>query len=70
MEDRPCCEAMKAQLNRRCAVHRDPGDCPDALIGYLPDRREHGIYVHDGGGSLVVIRFCPWCGTDLCEDAS
>ena len=28
---------------------------------------EYGLIVHDGGTSVVVIAFCPWCGSKLSE---
>jgi hypothetical protein len=24
---------------------------------------EYGLIIHDGGKSVQVITFCPWCGT-------
>jgi hypothetical protein len=35
-----------------------------ALI-YIPEFREYGIRVLDGGTSFLVVRFCPWCGKSL-----
>lgn len=29
------------------------------------DRGLYGIPIHDGGTSMVVINYCPWCGTKL-----
>ena len=29
------------------------------------DEGLYGIPVHDGGTSMVVINYCPWCGTKL-----
>jgi hypothetical protein len=28
---------------------------------------EYGIFIHDGGSSLTLINFCPWCGSKLPE---
>jgi hypothetical protein len=54
---------MTAQVQHECGIHSDPADCPDALVGYFGSR--YGIRVHDGGGSFVAIRHCPWCGAKL-----
>ncbi|MGA5817906.1 DUF6980 family protein [Kitasatospora sp. NPDC094028] len=62
-----CCESMTAQLNRPCDRHEDPFDCPDALIHFSPKFQEYGIVIHDGGASVSVIEFCPWCGHRLPE---
>jgi hypothetical protein len=29
--------------------------------------REYGLLVHDGGESIIVIEYCPWCGVRLPE---
>jgi hypothetical protein len=59
-----CRTMMVDQANRRCDLHADPFDCPDALISFAGGRPD-GIIVHDGGGSSVHIDYCPWCGTEL-----
>jgi hypothetical protein len=25
----------------------------------------YGLYVHDGGSSVIEILYCPWCGKKL-----
>src|SRR5437773_3494423 len=55
-----CCEMMAAQLSVRCDVH-EPAECPDILIGYFSTTRDYGLRVHDGGSSMILIDFCPWC---------
>ena len=62
--DRFCCDKFQAQLNWACAEHSSPSDCPDALVGRIGGRG-YGLYIHDGGSSLLEIHFCPWCGTRL-----
>jgi hypothetical protein len=52
---------MEQDLTHACDVHQDRNSCPDALIGTL--RSGYGIIVHDGGGSVIEIAYCPWCGT-------
>jgi hypothetical protein len=60
-----CCERLAHELEAKCSQHANCWDCMDALIGYWPDSGKYGLIVHDGGGSMVIISFCPWCGTDL-----
>jgi hypothetical protein len=42
-------------------------DCPDCLIDYWPDTQTYGLMIHDGGNSVIVISYCPWCGAKLPE---
>jgi hypothetical protein len=53
---------MDAQLNHVCEDHPDPFDCPDVLVGQFEDGRA-GLIVHDGGRSMILIGYCPWCAT-------
>jgi hypothetical protein len=57
-----CCEAMRAQMNWICHLHKDPFECSDALVHRFKDGTM-GLIIHDGGGSISRISFCPWCGT-------
>lgn len=49
-----CCEDMRKHL-------RDG----DVAVVYLPKFREYGIRILDGGSSIQVISYCPWCGRQL-----
>jgi len=60
-----CCESMQAALQMDCATHDDPFECPDSLIAYNAGFNQFGLIVHDGGTSVVLIRYCPWCGSSL-----
>jgi hypothetical protein len=64
---RQSCEEMRREVERVCAEHPDRWNCPDCLVQYWPKFREDGLLVHDGRSSVVVIRFCPWCGARLPE---
>ena len=44
-------------------MHESAFDCPDALIYHK--NRLWGLIVHDGGGSYIMFKYCPWCGTRL-----
>jgi hypothetical protein len=59
----PCCERMAFDLAQTCAHHPDRYECPDNLIAEI--RGGFGLIVHDGGSSVIVIKFCPWCGANL-----
>ena len=62
-----CCEAMTAAATHECDQHDSPFDCADALVVYNDALREHGLVIHDGGASYLLIRHCPWCGAALPE---
>jgi hypothetical protein len=51
-----CCDQMRAQLNWKCDEHTSASDCPDALVGRI-GANGYGLYIHDGGSSLVEIHF-------------
>ncbi|ALC91447.1 hypothetical protein AM500_17860 [Bacillus sp. FJAT-18017] len=57
-----CCEDMTYWANFACEFHEDPFQCPDHLIHYSAKFDEYGVIIHDGGSSLIVISYCPWCG--------
>ena len=57
---------MASAVSFCCDVHKDPFECPDALIFYKPNYDEYGIIIHDGP-SYQNIGYCPWCGTKLGE---
>ena len=56
---------MDQDLNQTCATHESRYACPDAMIATV--RGGYGLIVHDGGSSVIEIRFCPWCGAPLPE---
>lgn len=61
-----CCEMMENKLRESCPTHGR--NCPDIVMSRLtkgPGAGRFGIPVHDGGSSVVVIDYCPWCGKDL-----
>jgi hypothetical protein len=39
-------------------------DDPEVIINKW-DEGLYGIPVHDGSASMVVINYCPWCGSKL-----
>lgn len=62
-----CCEDMALAVAQECPDHEDPFDCPDYLVHFSPEHVFYGLVVHDGGGSAMEIRHCPWCGAALPE---
>jgi hypothetical protein len=46
-------------------VIADPELASDIPIVYSPKFREYGIKILDGGESVLVIKYCPWCGQKL-----
>ncbi|WP_432829202.1 DUF6980 family protein [Dactylosporangium sp. CA-092794] len=59
---------MRAQLDLSAVdddEEEDPWDDPDVVVVYLPKFDEYGLPVRDGGASVIVIGFCPWCGARL-----
>ena len=60
-----CCADMRREIERMCDQHPDRFHCPDCLVNYSSRFREYGLIIHDGGSSIILIRFCPWCGSAL-----
>ena len=60
-----CCEDMRRHVEWVCDQHPDRSDCPDCLMDYNPRFQEYGLMIHDGGSSVLLIHFCPWCGSRL-----
>jgi hypothetical protein len=63
-----CCEQMRSAVEdyKDCKMNHDPFPCSDQIIVVRKDGRR-GILIHDGGSSILIIRFCPWCGHDSGE---
>ena len=59
---------MAAQLAMSCDIHQ-PEECPDFIVGYFQSTRDFGLRIHDGGTSMILIDFCPWCRTQLRPDS-
>ena len=34
-------------------------------IIFVPQYREYGVPIRDGGSSYLLVKFCPWCGAKL-----
>ncbi len=49
-----CCNEMKQHINAK--------EIPIIFTNHL---REYGIKVLDGGTSIQIINYCPWCGKEL-----
>lgn len=53
-QGRHCCRKMAYYLEDE-----------DDIVYFWERFDEYLIPVHDGGSSGIVMRFCPWCGTEL-----
>lgn len=59
-----CCEVMDSITTLDCEQH-DIYTCPDVLIIYIDKYDEYGISIKDGGPSISLINYCPYCGSKL-----
>ena len=62
VEDYPCVHI--AYRETFALGSPDPDNDPDVIIRRFSDGG-FGIPVRDGGPSMVVINYCPWCGVKL-----
>ncbi len=56
---------MRVYVEYKCDMHLNPYDCPDNIMLYSNEQDSYGLIVYDGGGSIISISFCPWCGADV-----
>lgn len=47
-----CCRSMRTAIRENAVEYIDKFD-------------EYGVHVLDGGMSIIVLRFCPWCAARL-----
>lgn len=65
---RHCCEKMRYHVEYTCDLHPDRFECPDCLVHFSERRNGYGLIIHaDAGGGMILIDYCPWCGTRLPE---
>jgi hypothetical protein len=62
--DKICCQDMALHVYRAEGIYKDD---VDHLVQYNPVFDEYGLPVSDGGSSVVLITYCPWCGIKLPE---
>ena len=48
-----CCDHMQRMIDE------------EKSIVYIPEFREYGVPVRDGGSSFLEMGYCPWCGKKL-----
>ena len=48
-----CCEMMQMMIDQ------------ERSIVFIPEFREYGVPIRDGGCSILVMTYCPWCGKRL-----
>ena len=56
---------MEYFVNYKCDIHPNIFECPDNIICFNEEKEVHGVIIHDGGTSFILIDFCPWCGKRL-----
>ena len=54
MQKKHCCEDLELNVLSE-----------EMPLKYLPEFREYGISVLDGGDSHIELQFCPWCGKKM-----
>ena len=52
-------------METHCCANMSERLSDDTAIRYIPEFREYGSPVLDGGSGFVVLRSCPWCGAEL-----
>ena len=62
-----CCQHMDISVNYMCDNGHEKWECADSLISYDEIFDEYGLIIHDGGASMILINYCPWCGKKLPE---
>ena len=54
---------MALDLSQQCDVQPNPYECPNAFVAEV--RGGFGLIIHDDGGSVIEIKYCPSCGKQL-----
>lgn len=47
-----------------CSNMREMIDEENSIV-FIPEFREYGVPICDGGSSFLEMQFCPWCGKKL-----
>lgn len=55
-----CCKTFEHHATTGCGDHASRRECPDTILDECD--LGWGIPVHDGGSSVILISYCPWCG--------
>lgn len=64
-KDKFCCNIMEQHILLSFGKNGEiKYDEVDVVMNKWPNGT-YGIPIHDGGTSLIVINFCPWCGMQL-----
>ena len=59
-----CCLVMAIHISMPNTMP-DGEDDHDIIMNYNDVFDEYGIPVYDGGTSVILIEYCPWCGSKL-----
>ena len=68
VEDYPCVHIADRVTQKLDSPLEDPFDDADVVIWQFESSGEYGIPIRDGGSSIIVIHYCPWCGVPLYAD--
>jgi len=68
VEEFPCVRIAYHVTGKLDSPLDNPFDDPDGLIWQFEKGDEYGIPIRDGGSSIVIIQYCPWCGMPLYDD--
>ena len=61
-----CCTMMKYNVENSFDEQGEiKYDDVDVIINFWKKKSTYGIPIHDGGTSMIVIHYCPWCGVKL-----
>jgi hypothetical protein len=56
-----CCADLESFAELDCDFHQSKWECPDVLFHKFKNGKT-GIIIHDGGESVIDIKYCPFCG--------
>lgn len=67
VKDYPCVHIAYRVTEKLVSKMDDPFDDADVIIWKFESSGEYGIPIRDGGSSINVIDYCPWCGVSLAK---
>ncbi len=65
--EKHCCQEMESRISES---FDEAGEIKYDAVDVVINKWKNGTYgipIHDGGTSMIVINFCPWCGKKLFE---
>ena len=68
LEHYPCVHIAYRVTEKLVSTFEDPFDDPDVVVWKFESSGEYGIPIRDGGSSMIVFDYCPWCGLKLSKE--